>query len=1213
MAPDSIEQEKELKEKVRRFLLIPPLAYFFIVSLLPLAPSGWPGESVTLLLALNTLFLTITPLVASFLAAKAYSESGSPTILSLGCGLLALGLSSFLTGYVIRGYGGPNNAITVYNTGFFLCALFNLAASWIGFSGRGRHYMRPERRKLHVLATYGVSALLVCFAALIATEDLAPVFFIPGQGPTLIRQLVLSCAVSAFLVSSFIFMQIHFKTRVSFLYWYSLSLLLVAQGLGVMLFLKDLGSLMNWTGRAFQYAGGVYFLAAIMGAFKEARSKRIPIEKALPMFVGIEELRKAKERTSNIIESIRDNFFVLDREWRFTLVNAEAERQFHKSREELIGRNVWELFPEAVGTACFENYHKAMNERVPTRFQAYYPAHDIWTEVSVSPTDEGIAVYCLDVSDVKRMEEKLKDQLEEIEALYKSAPIGMCVFDKNLRFIRINDLLAQINGIPAEEHIGKTPRDIVPDLAEAAEALAERIFLTGNAELNVEISGTTVSQPEVERYWVEQWLPLKKASGEVVGISVVAEEVTERKRMEKALRESEERFRLAVDLYPSPFIIFDEERRIEFANSCAVKISGYAEQELIGRRDEELFSPQVTDTYLPVLRQAFATGEVQHKEIRIELPSGTFIQEVTYVPLTDAAGGVRKVFGITYDVTERKRMEEELRKAHDELELRVQERTVELARTLTALAESEQRFREVLENSLDVAYRRNLQTDRYDYMSPAIRTVSGYAPEEMFAMSADEAMSLLHPDDLSTVSRCLEECLETDNNQCFLEYRFRHKDGSYRWFSDFIAIVPDSEGHPLYRVGSVRDITERKLIENTESFLAQCGWAASGENFFQSLARYLGESLGMDYVCIDRLEGDRLSARTLAVYFDGKFEDNQTYTLKDTPCGEMMENHICCHPKGVRHRFPNDLALQEMNAESYVGTILWDSKGSSIGLIALIGRKPLSNPRMAESILKLAGARAAGELERKRAKDVLLDYAAKLERINRELEEFAFIAAHDLQEPLRKIRTFESMLTKDYAEALGEQGRDYLMRITKSARRMSDLLRSLLDYSRIASRNEPFETIGLGAIVEDALSALERSISESGARVEVGRLPAVEADAAQLRQLFENLLSNSIKYCKGCEKPLIKISASLAEGTCRILVEDNGIGFEEQYIDRIFKPFQRLHGSNSSFEGTGMGLAICRKIVERHGGSITVRSAPGEGSTFIVTLPARHDSEKGAL
>jgi PAS domain S-box-containing protein len=163
------------------------------------------------------------------------------------------------------------------------------------------------------------------------------------------------------------------------------------------------------------------------------------------------------------------------------------------------------------------------------------------------------------------------------------------------------------------------------------------------------------------------------------------------------------------------------------------------------------------------------------------------------------------------------------------------------------------------------------------------------------------------------------------------------------------------------------DITERKQIESAQLFLLQCGWSASGEDFFESLARYLAETLAMDYVCIDRLEGDGLSAKTVAIYCDGKFEDNLAYALKDTPCGDVVGKTICAFPKDVRQLFPRDLALQEMMAESYVGTTLWDSRGQPIGLIALIDRQPRTDLHLAEAILKMVAIRAAGELERRRA------------------------------------------------------------------------------------------------------------------------------------------------------------------------------------------------------------------------------------------------------
>jgi hypothetical protein len=197
----------------------------------------------------------------------------------------------------------------------------------------------------------------------------------------------------------------------------------------------------------------------------------------------------------------------------------------------------------------------------------------------------------------------------------------------------------------------------------------------------------------------------------------------------------------------------------------------------------------------------------------------------------------------------------------------------------------------------------------------------------------------------------------------------------------------DADGSPLIMEMGI-DITERKRTDDALRFLVECGSAASGEDFFQALARYLGESLGMDFVCIDRLEEGSLNARTVAIYFDGKFEDNVSYALKDTPCGEVVGKTICCYPREVRHLFPKDAVLQEMVAESYVGVTLWGSQGQPIGLIAILGRQPLADSRLATSILQLVAVRAAAELERREAEAEVRRHAEELAAANEELTRF---------------------------------------------------------------------------------------------------------------------------------------------------------------------------------------------------------------------------------
>jgi light-regulated signal transduction histidine kinase (bacteriophytochrome) len=256
--------------------------------------------------------------------------------------------------------------------------------------------------------------------------------------------------------------------------------------------------------------------------------------------------------------------------------------------------------------------------------------------------------------------------------------------------------------------------------------------------------------------------------------------------------------------------------------------------------------------------------------------------------------------------------------------------------------------------------------------------------------------------------------------------------------------------------------------------------------------------------------------------------------------------------------------------------------------------------------------------DRKIAEERLKTYMDQLQKSNKDLEEFAFIASHDLQEPLRKIRTFGDLLTSKLGDSINETGKDYVERMQKASLRMQKLIESLLTYSRVSTKTTKFSLVNLNEAIKEATNNLEIRIKESGASVESGDLPTIEADISQMTQLFQNLIGNALKFSRDNIPPIIRIYAQSEENpvnsnfhTHRIYVEDNGIGFEEKYLDRIFTPFQRIHG-RGLYEGVGMGLAICNRIVRRHDGSITAKSEMGKGSTFIITLPMKHLEEDHA-
>ena len=257
--------------------------------------------------------------------------------------------------------------------------------------------------------------------------------------------------------------------------------------------------------------------------------------------------------------------------------------------------------------------------------------------------------------------------------------------------------------------------------------------------------------------------------------------------------------------------------------------------------------------------------------------------------------------------------------------------------------------------------------------------------------------------------------------------------------------------------------------------------------------------------------------------------------------------------------------------------------------------------------LRLINTRLTSEIaERKQAQKELLRMAAALQLSNADLEQFAYVASHDLREPLMLITAFAERLRLHYGAGLDARGNGYVERIIKSAGTLSGLVEALLQLSRVSTCTRAFEMLDLNRLLLEVLEDLEEPLVSSGARVELGLLPTLHGDPVQIRQLFQNLISNALKYRRVEETPVVTVSGQiLEEGNCEITVADNGIGMAEEDLERIFEPFVRLHG-REAYEGCGMGLATCRKIVERHGGAIKAHSQPGQGTVLVLRLPTRH-------
>jgi light-regulated signal transduction histidine kinase (bacteriophytochrome) len=248
--------------------------------------------------------------------------------------------------------------------------------------------------------------------------------------------------------------------------------------------------------------------------------------------------------------------------------------------------------------------------------------------------------------------------------------------------------------------------------------------------------------------------------------------------------------------------------------------------------------------------------------------------------------------------------------------------------------------------------------------------------------------------------------------------------------------------------------------------------------------------------------------------------------------------------------------------------------------------------------------------DRKRAEEVLLQQAAELTRVNAELQQFAYVASHDLREPLRTVKSFSQLFVRRYIHQLGQDADQYLSYISDGVTRMEELIHDLLSYSRVAHGEQTDrESVDLSAVLERVMRSLNAVIEETGARVTASEMPVVNGNRTQLTQLLQNLIGNAIKYRREMP-PLIHVSAESVEGGWRISVADNGAGIPLQYQELVFGLFKRLH--SRKVPGTGIGLALCRKIAEQHGGSISIESEVGKGSTFHVFIADARGAQAGA-
>jgi PAS domain S-box-containing protein len=512
--------------------------------------------------------------------------------------------------------------------------------------------------------------------------------------------------------------------------------------------------------------------------------------------------------------------------------------------------------------------------------------------------------------------------------------------------------------------------------------------------------------------------------------------------------------------------------------------------------------------------------------------------------------------------------------------------------------------------------------------NPSLLRMLGYA--SLAELSSRDLKQEFEPEYLRSEFR---QTLERDGEVIGLESSRRRKDGSSFYARENATAVRDERGAILYIEGTVEDVTSRRRAEEECRALLEIvqGLNATYDlnELFSLIHRAVGRVLYAENFLIALYNPE-----TGFLHFEF-FVDKYDPPPPPRPLGKGLTGYV------LHNDVPLLLSREEQRemvekgmvevfgtfSASWLGVPLRTPSGA-IGVLVVQHYEETQVYTVGEvDFLTSVAGQVAVAIERRRAEVALRrseaelkKFAAKLESSNRELQDFASVASHDLQEPLRKIQAFGDRLKTKYGAALGDGGRDYLERMQNAAGRMQTLINDLLTFSRVTTKAQPFVAVDLAEVAAGVVSDLEARVERSGGRVEMGEMMTLEADPLQMRQLLQNLIGNALKFHRPGEPPLVKVWCERAAsgggqghaggGLCRVLVADNGIGFDEKYLDRIFTVFQRLHGRHA-YEGTGVGLAVCRRIAERHGGSITATSEPGRGSTFVVTLPtSQHPGER---
>ena len=609
-------------------------------------------------------------------------------------------------------------------------------------------------------------------------------------------------------------------------------------------------------------------------------------------------------------------------------------------------------------------------------------------------------------------------------------------------------------------------------------------------------------------------------------------------------KQAENRFKRLLEATPDAMVVASDLGEIEMVNAQTEQLFGYPRAQLVGRHIGVL----IPELKLQVDDRPESSEKVdkdrglfgKHKD------GYEFEVEVSRSPLETADGQL--VLSAIRDVSERKEAERKL-------------------------VESQALFQNAFDHA-PIGIGLVKPDGSWFDTNNALQNILGYSKEELHTMTFKD---ITHPDDLDSGLIFVKEMLERKRDSFWMEKRYLNKDGEVVWVLLSVSAVCSVNDEVDYFIAQIQDITQQKRTY---------------AKVHESEARFRSsfDNAGAGMALVDK-EGTYLEVNSALCKMLGYSEDELL--------GSTFQS--ITHPEDVDNEATQLEPMAQKDVQSFQREKRFLRKDGSY-LWTLIN---VSNVYDQEGNVSYFVNQIQDISEQKRAAADLEAYADKLERSNRDLQDFAYVASHDLQEPLRMVSSYVQLLSKRYGDQLDEDAKDFIAYAVDGAKRMQKLINDLLEYSRVNTRGKTLTRISSQHALDTAMKNLAFAVEEKGAQISHDTLPEVTADDGQLSLVFQNLIANALKF-QAEDTPKIHVGAERCSKRGKpqwlFSVKDNGIGMKAESLERIFTLFQRLH-AREQYEGTGIGLAICRRIIERHGGKIWVESSLGEGSTFYFTLP----------